>query len=358
MPDIAIQNSAKVKQFFWDVKDRRSIERGIGGIYNNDTTQKSVNFSAGVRTNIVTYTFTFSALTNKARIRVYGYYVTNGYYLYLNVNGTDLTNVLVGNTSSALILDYIFSVNPNASNTIKLDAYNGLNSGTAVLTQVIIIAGFGLTSTTSVSILSITLDSVNDVYTLNVSGNFVYKVGIRWWVKGNRKTTASATIISNLANEIQGGYSPSAGDDGDNNVFLTLRTGDYATSFTISGYVGATGNTIIITGIYCQIILRGANADTLKIKSDWGLLIREKGLIGIASRHVTIDGSNQFIGFYIITKNGSIRIYYSSAGPDVVVGNLVFVNNDAPECAWHLNYNEDTYGFSIHLYVNIIVLGV
>jgi hypothetical protein len=350
--------TTKLKQFFWDVKDRRTVERGIGGYYNSDTT--AVSTTSTTRVNLKTYTFTSSANTNKIRVRVYAYVsgAVAGSSIYLNINGTDVVGpVTVTATSSTLYIDYIGAITPSASQTIKVDGV--AESGyTLYVSKVVIIAGLALVSITSVSILSITLDSADDVYTLNVSGNFVYKLGIRWWVKGNRKTTASASITSNLTNEIQGYYSPSASDDGDNNAIIQLRTGDYATSFSISGYVGASSDTIIITGIYCQIVLRGNNKDSLSIRGNWNLLIKEKGIVSIISRFVTIDGSSRSMEYDVITENNFKSVYLSSPSSDLTVGNLVFTVNNNPECIWHAGYGEDNYGFSMFLYVNIIVLGV
>jgi hypothetical protein len=350
--------TAKIKQFFWDVKDRRTVERGIGGYYNADTT--AVSTTSTTRVNLKTYTFTSSANTNKIRVRVYAYVsgAVSGSSIYLNINGTDVAGpVTVTETSATLKIDYIGNIPSSTSMTVKVDGV--AESGyTLYVSKVVIIAGLGLTSTTSVNILSITLDSANDVYTLNVSGNFVYKVGIRWWVKGNRKTTASASITSNLTNEKQGIYSPSAGDDGDNNAFIQLRTGDYINSFTISGYVGASGDVIIITGIYCQIVLRGYITDSLNVFPFWTLLIKEKGVSNGVSRHVTIDGSSLGMRVYAITKNAQITLYSSSGGTDITVSSINFANNDAPECAWHSDQSRDDDGRVIFLYVNIIVIGV
>jgi hypothetical protein len=360
MPDFVTINQTKVKQFFWDVKDRRNVERGIGGYYNNDTTASS-SINSTTRVTVKSYTFTSSAMTNKIRVRIYGYSNSTAYttHIYLNINGTDVASWSGGlSTSAVLIIDYIGNLSPNTAYTIHVDGYISSSSGYFIITQVSITAGFGLTSTTSVSILSITLDSANDVYTLNVSGNFVYKVGIRWWVKGNRKTTASASITSSLANEIQGLYSPSAGDDGDNNAFIQLRTGDYATSFTISGYVGASGDTIIITAIYCQIVLRGNNTDSLNIFSNWTILIKENGVSNGVSRHVTIDGSSLGMRVYAITKNGAMTLYSSSGGTDITVSGITFANNNSPESSWYSDQHRDDDGRVIFLYVNIIVLGV
>ena len=352
MPDLVTINQAKLKQFFWDVKDRRSVERGIGGYYNNDTTQ--VNTISNTRVNLKTYTFTASSKSNMVRVRVYGHAGTSTTNLtaYLNINGKDVASYSANpGTSPILIIDYIGNIIANASNTIKVDGYTTTSSAVIYIDQVVIIAGFGLTSTTSVNILTVTLDSANDVYTLNVSGNFVYKVGIRWWVKGNRKTTANATFTSNLTNEIQGYYKPSASDDGDNNVFIIVRTGDYATSFTISGNVGALGDTIIIVGIYCQIVLRG-------YYNYREITVKEKGVMNVTSRHVTIDGTSQPVNYIAVTSNATLNPYRSASSSDVTVTSLVFTSNDSPEVVWRVDYGEDYNGRSLFLYVNIIVLGV
>ena len=208
------------------------------------------------------------------------------------------------------------------------------------------------------NILTITLGT-NDTYTLNVTGNFVHQVGIRWWARGNRKTTTTATIQSNLVSEIQSSaYYPATLNDADNNVILQLRTGNYATSFTISGNVGAAGDVIIITEIYAQIVLRGNNPDSLGNFGYWEILIKEKGIMTVTSRHVTIDASSQSAGYYIITSNGWKQPYQSPSGTDIIVSDLIFSTNNAPEVIWHANFTEDTSAYNLFLYVNIIIIGV
>ena len=152
-------------------------------------------------------------------------------------------------------------------------------------------------------------------------------------------------------------YQPGANNDTDNNVILTMRTGNYATSFTISGNVGASGDVIIITEIYCQIVLRGNNTDSLNTFTGWELLIKEKGMMTVTSRHVAIDGSNQFVAYYIITKNGYLNPYNSSSGLDVSVTDLIFESNDSPEIVWFSSTGHDFGGSSFFLYLNIIVIG-
>ena len=345
-------NLTKLKQFFWDVKDNRTVGRGIGGYYTNDTTAAST--TSGTAVTLKTYTFTSGANTNYIRIRVYGYVSAGTGNYAIVINGTSVATGTTTSTTATLVIEYFGSLTPNTSYTININAYNSVAGDTTAVSQVSINAGFGLTSTTSTTILTINLDPANDTYTLNVNGNFVYQVGIRWWAKGNRKTTATATIQSNLVSEIQSGtYSPTAADDTDNNAFIQLRTGNYATSFTISGNVGASGDVIIITEIYCQIVLRSNNQDSLNIFQYWLLLIKETGVVFLTERHATIDASNQTAEYVMMTKNGVIKPFFGASGSDVVIS-LNLISNQSPECAWYVSPGEDV---SFIPYFNIIIIG-
>jgi len=349
MSFVVFQSPVKVKQFFWDVKDRRTVERGIGGYYNADTT--AVSTTSTTRVNLKTYTFTSSANTNKIRVRVYAYVsgAVSGSSIYLNINGTDVVGpVTVTETSATLKIDYIGDIPSSTSMTVKVDGV-AETGYTLYVSKVVIIAGFGLTSTTSVSILSITLDSA-DVYTLNVNGNFNYSLKIFYWLKANRKTTANATITSTLTNDVAGSdYLPSAGDDGDNVVFLSNRKGDYASSFTISGYVGASGDVIIIVGVYCQISL----SDTLDI--------HENGALYIIARVVNLDGRNIYYPrIFAYTQNGFMTLWQPSQGLDVLASTVIpSVNISAFGNFW-LKYSPFADGLvlSVTLYLEIIVIGV
>ena len=349
-----VQVTSPLKQFFWDVKDNRTVGRGIGGYYTNDTTAATT--TSGTAVTLKTYTFTSGPNTNYIRIRVYGYVSAGTGNYAIVINGTSVATGTTTSTTAALVIEYFGSLTPNTSYTININAYNSTAGDTTAVSQVSINAGFGLTSTTAVNILTVTLGT-NDTYTLNVTGNFVYKVGIRWWAKGNRKTTTNATIQSNLVNEIQSNtYSPTAANDTDNNVFLTLRTGNYATSFTISGNVGASGDVIIITEIYCQILLRGNNADSLNLFTIWALIIREKGLVNLTCRYVSIDGSSNTFGYNTITSNGYFTVYSTPTGSDVIFNTTVNSNN-APENTLMPAYNGDNSGLTFMLYLNVIIIG-
>ena len=162
-----------------------------------------------------------------------------------------------------------------------------------------------------------------------------------------------------MVNEIQGTtYSPTAANDTDNNVILTIRTGNYATSFTISGNVGASGDVIIITEIYAQITLRGNNADSLGNFGYWELLIKEKGMMVITARNVATDfGNNAGFVYAAITKNGYDFAYQTTTSTnDITVSNLTFASNDSPEIVIHAN-GQDYYALSMFIYINIIIIG-
>ena len=354
-----VQVTSPLKQFFWDAKDNRTVGRGIGGYYTNDTTAAST--TSGTAVTLKTYTFTSGPNTNYIRIRVYGYVSAGTGNYAIVINGTSVATGTTTSTTAALVIEYFGSLTPNTSYTININAYNSTAGDTTAVSQVSINAGFGLTSTTAVNILTITLGT-NDTYTLKVYGNFVYTVGIRWWAKGNRKTTTNATIQSNLPNALQGFYvySPTANNDGDNNVFIAMGNGDYATSFTISGNVGASGDIIIITEIYAQIILRGYNTDSLDINIGWYILVKEKGVMVITCRQVSFDGSSQSMQFFYINKNLSTAVpaYQSTAVQDFWLTNLIFASNDNPEVAIQSSAGENFGGpVAFFLYINIIIIG-
>jgi len=356
------QNTTILKQFLWDVKDNRTVGRGIGGYYNVDQPATPYSTTSTTEVTIKSYTFTSSANTNYIRVRIWGYVTgANGAEAKLYINNTLESSLQVPNTSNGLLIDYIGSIPSSSSITVNVNGYIITSGVTLYITQVTIIAGFGLTSTTAVNILTITLGT-NDTYTLNVTGNFVYTVGIRWWAKGNRKTTTNATIQSNLPNALQGFYvySPTANNDGDNNVFIAMGNGDYATSFTISGNVGASGDIIIITEIYAQIILRGYNTDSLDINIGWYILVKEKGVMVITCRQVSFDGSSQSMQFFYINKNLSTAVpaYQSTAVQDFWLTNLIFASNDNPEVAIQSSAGENFGGpVAFFLYINIIIIG-
>jgi hypothetical protein len=244
---------------------------------------------------------------------VYGYSTLNpaDAVVYISVNGVDVASVTGLPGSEALILDVYADLEPNTSVTINIDVASstaGVNV-TVYITKVYVIAGYALTSTTLTDIITVTLDPSNDIYTIKVNGNFTYKVGVRWWAKGNRKTTDTATITSTLSGEKAELSSLGAGDDGDGEVFLLIASGDYATSFTVRGSVGASGDTVIITGVYCQVMLVPVGVNTL--------VINERGVLYCAVRMLSITGRSMAVGFSIGSLDAPKGFLSSPSGTDV-----------------------------------------
>jgi hypothetical protein len=344
----------RLKYFYFDAKDRRTVERGIGGKYIADTTATSTTTEA--RVTLKSYGFTAGAKTNKARIRVYGYCTLNpaDATMYVNVNGVDVAYVLGLPESESLIFDVYTDLTPNTSVIVKIDVASATPgvSVTVYVTKVYIIAGYALTSTTSVDILTITLDPNNDIYKLKVSGSFVYRVGVRWWVKGNRKTTAPANITSTLADERYGATNLGASDDGDSEVFLRVGIGDYANEFTIRGYVGAEGNVIIITSIYCNITLRGDVLDSYNL-GQHTVLVRERGLLVATARVASPVGASTGLFIWAVTVSGAVQVWGSGVGTIVTATTTAIPVWDMPEYTVTTKYLYD----DVVLFLNIVVVG-
>jgi hypothetical protein len=339
---MVIPKASKLKYFFFDTRDRRTVERGIGGYYKADTTGWSQSVDPNTRVTAKTYSFTASAKTNKIRIRVYGYCGSTSFYAYININGTDVAEFYIPSSADEQFIgEYIGDLTPNTDYTISIIVYHTYTSAVTInITRVYVIAGFGLTSTSSVDILTITLDPDNDIYSLRVNGNFVYGIGVKWWCKGNRKTTAGASITSTLANERYGTSNLGAGDDGDSEVFLRVGTGDYATSFTISGYVGAEGDIIIITSIYCQITLHYNIRDTYNLGYHY-ILVRERGLLVATARIASPTGVSTSFVIRAITVSGLVDIWVSGVGTTVMSTSPVIPAWDMPEYAVDTKYFHD-----------------
>jgi hypothetical protein len=352
MSFVVFQSPVKVKQFVWDVGDARNVERGIGGYTNTDTT--AVSTTSTTRVNLKTYTFTSSANTNKIRVRVYAYVsgAVSGSSIYLNINGTDVVGpVTVTATSATLYIDYIGDIPSSTSMTIKVDGV--AESGyTLYVSKVVIIAGFGLTSTTSVNILTISTIS-QDGFSLKVNGNFTYNVLFKWVVFGNKKTTSNVVLTSNLANKVDKDWSVS-GDDGDSVVQIRMGFGNYASSFTISGYVGASGDVLIITSIYAQV--------DITFNYTNGLTIKENGIAYILIRDVVFQSPKaRLIVNVLDLLDGSVLRYYQyDVSTELVTLQTITCDNghrivigDSEDF-----YSEANLGFGLIKFLNIIVVSM
>ena len=338
-PDIA-----KVKYFHFDVMDRRTLDRAnIGGHSISDTTE--VSNSSTTEITLKSYSFSVGANTNSIRIKLYGRSpdAVNATTYNIYVDGTLVASqTITGVTTTSLIIDYIGDLSPG-SHTIEIRAYNA-GGATFYISRVYIVAGKKIDSTTPTTLVN--LIGLDEEYTLQENGNFIYRLGVRYWIKGNRKTTATATVTSNLANEVEGYYRNLGAGDDDGEIFLTIRTGDFRPDVNISMAVGASGDIVIVTGVYVQVTLR---ADPWK-----SIIVNERGLIAVVGRSVSIDN----VG---ITDLKTLRpppefiIYWTTDGGHDVTGVSPMIPL-RPGDAVFATRTDDSLGQATLLYLGVAVI--
>jgi len=267
--------ATKIRYFHFDVADRRNTNR-TNGFTISDTTVAS----AGGGSVVKSYTFTTNPGNTGMRIvaQLYGKGGL-GTGAEIRINGVTVASYSVP-FQAVVRAEHIQDVEPNTTYTVEI-----VNTGGDVLEVrwVNIMVGIKVDSTTPVTLVSLT--GLDTEYTLQVNGNFVYRLGVRYWIKGNRKTTATATVTSNLSNEVEGYYRNLGAGDDDGEIFLTIRTGDFRPDLVISMAVGASGDVIIITGVYIQVVLRSGYVNTV--------MINEIGLMVVSAFVVSIDGVNR-----------------------------------------------------------------
>jgi hypothetical protein len=200
-------------------------------------------------------------------------------------------------------------------------------------------------STTPITLVSLT--GLDREYSLYVNGNFIYRLGVRYWIKGNRKTTATATVTSNLENEITGYYNNLGAGDDDGEIFLTIRTGDFRPDVNISMAVGASGDVIIVTGVYVQVVI-SRNAFPSAVK------INERGLAVAFARHATIDGYASHVCWAGETRAGARHLWCTGNGTDVLATMPPFPVR--PGVWLHLGHNEDYTARLTPLMISIVVI--
>jgi hypothetical protein len=343
--------SSMVKRFLFKA-DKTTQERGVGGYTTRDTTSAST--TSTTRVTLKTYTFSVSGVTNKIRVRSMGATgngIATGTFI-LVIDGVDKATFQTISSTTVLLWDYIGDIT-TGSHTVRVDGYAG--SGDSIFTNDnFIVAGYGIVNTSAnpQTILTITSDS----YELYVDGAFKYKVGCRWYATGNRKTTATASIYSNLANETLGTNNLGANDDTVNIVNLLFRTGDYASSFTVSGYVGASGDVIIVTGIYLQVCLRGNQTDMFNFYSYWAVTIEEKGIVNARIKDYSLVGISTNTGLYEVEPTTGFWLSIA-AGVDVWYrGGGFTVDKTNYNIAVHRTFNEDFIATEAIIWVDLMVV--
>jgi hypothetical protein len=343
-------NLPKVKYFHWDSRRLDNVNR-LAGYELSDTTSAST--TSTTRVTLKSYSFTAGGTGYKIRVLVWGYGdATYSTYLILNVDGVDVASVTIpaGDTTDKLRVDYVADI-PSGSHTVKVDGY--VTGGTLTVTKVFIAVGLAITSTTPTTIASVNLAGT---WVLEVNGNFVYRLGVRFKVRGNRKTTATASISHNLANFTVAINNLGAGNDIDKSaVDLYAGTGDYRDDPSISMAVGATGDLIIVTAVYIFPVLRGNLADSLRNSTWWhGVIVREKGLVVASGRVISLDGVGYYAQYNMITLGGPRAIWASGSGTDV--GFTAPVAPNTFELAVHSSYGDDRFYKSYFLTLRVVVL--
>ena len=338
-------DTAKVKYFHFGTVDRRTLDRAnIGGYSISDTTE--VSNSSTTEITLKSYSFSVGANTNSIRIKLYGRSpdAVNATTYNIYIDGTLVASqTITGVTTTSLIIDYIGDLSPG-SHTVEIRAYNA-GGATFYISRVYVVAGLKIDSTTPVTLVS--LAGLDTEYSLYVNGNFVYRLSVRYWIKGNRKTTASATVESNLANEVEGYHNNRGAGDDDGEIFLTVRTGDFRPDVNISMAVGVSGDIIIVTGVYVQVTIS-------KSPYPSGVGINERGLALAFVRHATIDGHVSSVCWAIETIDTSRHMLCSVESTDLLV---ILPQLPARPGVWiHFGDNEDHIARFLPLLIDLVVI--
>jgi hypothetical protein len=332
-----IIDTTKVRYFHFDAVDRRNTNR-IDGFTISDTTVAS----AGGGSVVKSYTFTTNPGNTGMRIvaQLYGRGGL-GTGAEIRVNGVTVASYSVPYLA-VVRAEYIQDVEPSTTYTVEI-----VNTGSDVLEVrwVNIMVGIKVDSTTPVTLVSLT--GLDTEYTLQVNGNFVYRLGVRYWIKGNRKTTATATVTSNLSNEVEGYYRNLGAGDDDGEIFLTIRTGDFRPDPTISMSVGAPGDIVIVTGVYVHIVLRTI-PPRLHVK------VNERGLMASSAVLVSIDGAPTYL---TISKKWMLwldDIWDSPSSMEVrTIAPVVDVKPGDGLFSWN---SRDDYARSLYLLLGLVVI--
>jgi len=331
--------------FMFNAKKVRDV---IGGALINDTTTASATIEAGARATLKTYTFTTGALANRLRIRIYGRAGTANTYatVYVNLNNVDAySTALTLSTSEVLLVDAFINVSASTPYILKIDLYNGVSvSVTYYITRVYIYVGYALTSTTETTLASFVQSSECSVVANSI--NVKYSLGFRYRVVFNRKTTATATLKVGIDS-----LSIAGADDGDTYQSICRTTG--SGNITVSGYVGADGDVIIIISIRVQYVLKGSQSDSRNVSSSWCVVVQESGYIVALVRYATFDDVNRSMSVYNITLNGAELVYTSASGSDVT---FVFEGVSAGEMTFYVDGVEDSKSYSAIVTLVIMVM--
>jgi hypothetical protein len=323
----------------------------------SDTT--SVSTSSATRTTAKTYTLSIPSGANTIRVIVYGY--VNGYtgYFVLNIDGVDVASASTTSTSEVIVIDYIGSISPG-TRTIRIDYYQSISGYTVTVSKVYIATGIGVGSTALSNLITFSI-----IYQIVRSGDIRYSPGIRVFVFGNRKTTASMTLTIPEATSITiGRNNLGAGNDNDKaETILAILTGsvtlqeggEFTVSATLRGGVGASGNVVIITRILARAQLRREVGSLGEVR------VYERGVVEYAGRAllISVPGGVTSTAHAISRRDIQDRhlawIAITGTGVDIISHNYR-IAVVAPT-HFTLSWDEDVTGEAFIEWVQVVVWG-
>jgi hypothetical protein len=178
--------------------------------------------------------------------------------------------------------------------------------------------------------------------------NVKYALGFRYRVVYNRKTTATATLKIGADT-----LSIASANDGD--TYQAVNGTTAGGDINISGYVGASGDIIIIVSIHVQYVLRGNQSDSRNVGSSWCIVVQEYGYIIAVVRYITLDGANRSMSVYNITLNGVESVYTSASGSDVT---FILESASAGEMTFYVDGVEDSKSYSAIVTIVLMVMSL
>jgi len=293
-------NGAKVKKFGFYAPKTANIDKVNGG-RRTKTLTSSFSLNAGSSSEIDSFTWE-TVLGGGVFVEFNKVYCARGYlYLQVIVDGNVEGEVAIPTSQSTIRV-----VIPNGkvgygSYTISVKVVNkGSDSDTLYVDEtngslLEIIYGLIIDQTSETTIASLSLPS----YTLIDQGNgdFKYEVGVYVKAQAIRRTTTNANMNSDKIKikVFNNDYStilsttdiPSGNDTSEINIHLAFK---YPSNgiLNLTGWVGATGDIVIITHLYYQITLI-ANQSTAHM-TIWNLVSLVKGVHYIKARVVAFTG--------------------------------------------------------------------
>jgi hypothetical protein len=320
----------------------------------SDTT--SVSTTSTTRVTLKTYSLTLPSGANRIRVLVYGYRDVLTGRIYLNIDDVDVATVDVTVSSETLLIDYIGSITPG-SHTVKVDGVN-VTSTTLYVTKVYIATGIGLTSTTLTDLIAFSV-----TYQLVRSGDIRYSPGVRVFVWGNRKTTATTTLQVESSSTVGRNQLGAGNDNTTPEVFLAIITGsvtlqeggEFTVSAALRGNVGASGDIVIITRIQARAQLRRESGGVGEVR------VYERGVVEYFARAVLVSVPGGVTDAYQNISRRDVLdrplAWINIAGPGIYITVINYRVAVVVPLHFTVSYSDDAFGESFLEWVQAVVWG-